>query len=310
MSTAVVTVPFLADMLKRATPQIQAALPPNLSLTPDRLIRVALSEFTKNPKFRECSAMSFCSAVVQAAQMGLEFGEMKHCALVPYGGEIKLMVQYQGWLAMLWRSRSVKNVQAKAVFDGDTFNVEYGSETRVTHIPMFKSIKPVLYYAAAVPTEGELMVEVMSYEQVVDHMKQYAKGYDRKDSAWNSSFDAMALKTVLRKLIKLLPLTVDAPIRQALERDEKVWEADVQTARLEKFKEISEAPDLPTEADKKVAWEHYSKVLKNAQILKIDLKDLPNNPDKDNIQQLTAIADSILARSKSYTSGQREPGDE
>lgn len=304
------TLPVVAEMLNKNIGEIGRAIPKNIGLTPDRLIRVALTEFNKNPVLRDCTPISFCSAVVQAAQMGLEFGEMKHCALVPYGTEVKLMVQYQGWLALLWRSNAIKDVQTRIVYEGDLFSVEYGSHVSIVHQPQFKSSKPQFYYAAVTPMHGSMMIEVMTYPQVEAHMKQYAKGYDRKTSPWATSFDAMAQKTVLRRLMKLLPLDVNSPIGLAMKADEDIIEAEVQTARVEKHREISSGPDLPTEDEKAIAYKQYSEAVENALKHKIDIKDLPLIKDKNDVSRLRAITDILSKRCAGHAPSQREPGDE
>lgn len=302
MTKAVTTLPVVAEMLKKSTDRLERAIPKGIPLTVDRLKSIALQQFTRNPMLYECTPESFVSCVLEAAQMGLEFGELKHCALVPYNNdktgkkECKLMVQYQGWLAMLWRSQSVKQVQAKAVYKGDEFEVEYGTDTRVIHRPKFQSKEPELFYAAAMVPSGEIMVEVMTMDQVEAHAKQYARGLDKASSPWNTSFEAMALKTVLRKLIKLLPLTADSPVLAALRADEEIWEADKETARMEKFREITAAPDVPTEDDKKIALGRYAEAVERAKKQNIGIAGLPMPKEKDNFQTVNAIADAINRR--------------
>lgn len=303
----ITTLPVLADMLGKIKVNIQNAIPPGANLTYGRVVQIALTQFRKNPALAECDPVSFCSAVKDAATMGLEFGELKHCALVPYGKEVKLMVQYQGWLALLWRSKAITEVQARVVYEGDFFDVEYGSSVSVIHKPAFKSSVPQLYYACATPTGGELMIEVMPIAQVEAHMRQYAKGADKKTSPWVTAFDEMAKKTVLRKLIKLLPLTADSPVLAALKADEAIWESDKNVARLDKFREISSGSDLPSEDDKIVAYKQYSEALSIAQKQKLDLKDYPVAPDKNDVQRLHALTDSIRFKLQGIADTSFEP---
>lgn len=300
------TISVVSDLLNRSIPQLQKALPKVPGLSVERLVRVALTEFNKNPRLRECSPVSFCSAVMQAAQMGLEFGELKQCALVPYKDECKLMVQYQGWLALLWRSNSIKDVQARIVYEGDIFDIEYGSEIKFVHKPTFTTSVPLHYYASATPYRGNFMIELMTLKQVEAHMKQYARGLDKKDSPWNTAFDSMALKTVLRKLIKLLPLTADSPLLTAVHADERIWEADVQQARVEKWKSVAESTE-PSDDEKIVAYKQYSDLLNVAQKHKVDLTDIPTTADRNDVTKLRAATDLIRARCESAALSQGQP---
>ncbi len=306
--SAITTLPVVSDMLNKNISAFRAALPKIAGISAERLIRVALTEFNKNPRLRECSPISFCSAVMQAAQMGLEFGEMKHCALVPYKDECKLLVQYQGWLALLWRSKAIKTVAARAVYEGDLFRVTYGSESKVMHEPKFESSEPKFYYAIALLPDGNEMFEIMPIAEIEAHMKTWAKGLDKKDSPWNTSFDMMAKKTVLRRLIKLLPLDVDAPVLTALECERDVWEADVKEERMQKFHAISAAPDLPTADEKTVAVKCFWDAVETAKKLQIPMPsiNLPQNPEALDVRQLRAITDLINERCQGPASGGNE----
>lgn len=298
--SAMTTLPVVSDMLNKNLVQIRNALPNIVGLSAERLVRVALTEFSKNPRLRECTPISFCSAVIQAAQMGLEFGELKHCALVPYKDECKLMVQYQGWIALLWRSGAVRDVQARVVYEGDEFDVLYGSESKLIHVPRFKSSTPMVYWAGATPVHGKFMFEVMTFDHVEAHKKQYARGLDKKDSPWNTSFDSMALKTVLRKLIKLMNLSADSPLIAATAADDKIWMADKEEARMDKFHAIHAATDLPSEPEKVATLKAYDDFLSEAKAQKVDVSDLPLIKDANDVNRLHAVSNIIAGRLKGH----------
>lgn len=268
----------VSDMLTKNKSQFLAAIPQVSGLSPDRLIRVALTEFRKNAYLQNCDPVSFCGAVMQAAQLGLEFGEVKHCALVPYKNECKLMIMYQGYLALLWRSKSVTNVQAKVVYEGDEFEVSFGSRTRLHHVPKFKSTKATHFYAGATPVGGEFMFEVMSYEQVAEHRDKYARGLDKRDSPWNTSFDAMALKTVIRKMIKLLPLAGDSPIHQAIESENKDY-IDVQPEKIMAIQEQG-AQELDLLAEHEVAINNFTTAYLKAKDKGVAVDEMIKDADK------------------------------
>ncbi len=208
------------------------------------------------------------------------------------------MVQYQGWLALLWRAKAIRECQARVVFEGDEFDISYGSTVNVHHKPTFKTNKAQLYYATALPARGTMMLEAMSLDQVKEHAKQYARGLDKKDSPWNTAFDEMAKKTVLRKLIKLLPLQADTEIVAALKADEEIWESDKEGRRMDTWKQVTAAPDVPSEDDKIIAYKQYSDAVENAKKHKIDITDLPQ-VDRNDVQRLRAITDSIVFRCES-----------
>ena len=68
MSTTIATLPkanTFPALLKQYQSEIARALPRHLS--PDRMTRIALTEFRKNPKLGECDPRSVFAAVIMAS---------------------------------------------------------------------------------------------------------------------------------------------------------------------------------------------------------------------------------------------------
>jgi len=60
----------VSQLLEKYKEQIARALPKHL--TPERMIRVALTAVSQNRKLLECNALTICGSVVQASILGLE----------------------------------------------------------------------------------------------------------------------------------------------------------------------------------------------------------------------------------------------
>ena len=56
----------IRDLLTKSLPQIQMAVPKHL--TPERLVRIALTTFQRNPRLLECDAKSLLGAIIQCGQ--------------------------------------------------------------------------------------------------------------------------------------------------------------------------------------------------------------------------------------------------
>ena len=70
-------------LLEKMKGQFEMALPKHV--TPDRLIRVALTAVQNTPKLLECDRRSLLSAVMTCAQLGLEpDGVLGQAYLVPF----------------------------------------------------------------------------------------------------------------------------------------------------------------------------------------------------------------------------------
>lgn len=201
MSNAIQT--LTADTMRK---QIRDALPLTLSNHADKFVRVAITEIRKSQKLQQCNPMSICGAVMQAAQLGLEFGStLGQAWLVPYGSEATLMIGYRGLIALARRSGDIKKIEARVVYKGDDFEYEYGLEPKLTHKPCGNTDELEYVYAVAQLADGSTQFEVMNKAQIEHIRTTFSRGSD----TWKKSYDEMSRKTVIRRLMKLLPLSTE-----------------------------------------------------------------------------------------------------
>ena len=197
---------------------IAAAVPS--AMTPERFTRIALSAVSKSYKLQQCEPASFLAAMMEAAQLGLEPNTtLGHAYLIPYGNQCQCIVGYRGLLDLAWRSGEVKDVQAEVVCQNDIWEYELGMEPKLRHVPADKNRgDPVRYYAIIRMKDGGSVSAVMSKEDIANHAQKYSKNYHKNDSPWKTSFDEMAKKTLLRRILKYAPLKSEF-ITRALEAD-------------------------------------------------------------------------------------------
>jgi recombination protein RecT len=206
----------IAQVLTKMGPQLAAALPRHL--TPERMIRVVLTEVRKNPKLAECDRNSFLGAVVQAAQLGLEPGLLGEAYLIPYGRECQLVPGYKGLLKLARQSGNIVSISARAVHEKDEFRYSYGLHEELHHVPtMDVDPGPITYvYAVARFKDGGHQMDVMSRAQI-DAIRSQSKA--GRSGPWVSHYDEMAKKTVLRRLCKMLPASTE--LARAVALDER-----------------------------------------------------------------------------------------
>ena len=84
----------IADLIKAMVPEIKKALPE--VITPERFTRMALSALNTTPKLKECTQMSFLSALMNAAQLGVEPNTpLGQAYLIPYNNKGTLECSFQ-----------------------------------------------------------------------------------------------------------------------------------------------------------------------------------------------------------------------
>lgn len=203
--------------------QMAMALPKHL--TPDRLARLALTEFRKTPALQKCTPQSIVASAMQAAQLGLEFGGvLGQCYMVPYKEEATLIIGYRGYIELIRRSGLVINIQATAVYANDVFEYEQGLEPKLRHVPAKTNRGEIThFYSVAWFKDGTKSFIVMSREEV-EKIRDGSNGYQmskrfNKPSPWDTHFEPMGQKTAIRRHQKTLPVSVE--IRAAFDRDEQ-----------------------------------------------------------------------------------------
>ena len=67
--------------------------------------------------------------------------------------------------------------------------------------------EPVYFYAVFRTKDGGYGFEVMSVDDVRTHAKKYSKAYS--NGPWQTNFEEMAKKTVLKKALKYAPLKTE-----------------------------------------------------------------------------------------------------
>lgn len=197
----------IKDYLKAYEGEFAKALPS--VLTPERFTRMALTALTKTPKLANCDPASFMGAMLEAAQLGLEPNTpLGQAYLIPYGRSCQFQIGYKGLIDLAHRSEELKSIEAHAVYENDEFEFEFGLNPKLVHKPAMRDRGDVIwYYAVYHLVNGGYGFEVMSREDVEAHARKYSKTFN--NGPWQTEFDEMAKKTVLKKVLKYAPLKSD-----------------------------------------------------------------------------------------------------
>ena len=205
--------PTLKQWVAKMSDQIKNALPANI--TPERMMRIALTALSKDAKLANSTPESFMGALLTSAQLGLECNTpLGQAYLIPYQNkgalETQFQLGYQGLIDLCYRTGQYKKIVARIVYEGDDFDYSYGLEEKLIHRPREKSDKPIYVYGLYELKNGASAFEVMSWEAVMNHAKKYSqsvkKGYT---SPWTTDPESMAKKTVLKKVLKYAPKAVE-----------------------------------------------------------------------------------------------------
>ena len=218
-----------ADEIRRALegPQMQSYIRKLLAkhMSTDRFLSIAIKAVYQTPQIAECDPKTVLQAILTAAQLGLEPDNLLgHAYLVPISVSDKrtkarrwvchLWLGYQGLIELARRSGEVLDIQAQVVREGDKFRYRFASngEQELVHEPSTdpdRHKKPITHvWAMARLKNGVVKFEVMTKGEI-DAVRQRSAAAKRGHSPWDTDYDMMARKTVLRRLCKTLPMQTD-----------------------------------------------------------------------------------------------------
>ena len=198
-------------------PQFKAGLAGMID--PQRFMRIIFTELRNKPDLLDCTRESVLGAVMQGAQLGLEFGPLQHAYLVPFRNhgvlECQFMIGYRGYLDLARRSGGIKDIVAVEVYANDEFDF-YRDENgdHLMHRPIIDGDRgPIThYYGRVVFTNGGNHVQVMTLADIDERRNRSATANSAR-SPWKSDPIPMARKTVVRALVPWLPLTTEVAER-------------------------------------------------------------------------------------------------
>lgn len=204
----------MKDWINKSQGAIAKALPS--TITPERFTRMATTAVTMNPDLGKCTPASFIGAMLQAAALGLEPNTaLGQAYLIPYNRkdkqsgqwykEAQFQIGYRGLIELAHRSGDFKSIEAHVVYENDEFEYELGLDPKLKHKPAMKNRGDVTWvYAIYKLQSGGYGFEVMSVEDINTHREKYSKA--KTSSPWDTSWEAMAKKTVIKQALKYAPL--------------------------------------------------------------------------------------------------------
>lgn len=206
------------DLIKKSMPRIMSVAPKHLS--EERLYQLTISAINHNPRLMECDAASLLSCVMRCSALGLEPSSVDglgRAFILPFRNKSKgkmeatFILGYKGMIDLARRSGEIESISARAVYDGDTFEYEFGLNERLTHIPtstLPKTKENLTHvYMVARFKDGGHYMDVMTKDEIENVRKQ---SKSPNSPAWVDHYEAMSKKSVVRRGFPYLPVSIEA----------------------------------------------------------------------------------------------------
>jgi recombination protein RecT len=163
----------------------------------------ALGSLAANGDISRCNPGSVIAAAFVAASLDLPINkELGLAWIVPYKGFGQFQLGYKGYVQLALRTGQYERMNAFVVNKECVCGYDEVGEPVIDFNKLDRS-KEVYGYAFAFKLSNNFTkVAMWTKEEVTDHMVKFSKGYKGKDSPWQTSFDAMGLKTVTANTLK------------------------------------------------------------------------------------------------------------
>lgn len=208
----------VADSIRKMEPEFKMALPGHIPS--DRFTRIAVSAVNSNPDLLDAKIdkRSLFSSVMKAAQDGLVI-DGREAALVTFntkggGKAAQYIPMVAGIMKKMRNTGEIATISYGIVyqreFDENRFEYVKGDSESLTHKPILFGDKGNMIgvYAVVTLKDGSKVREFMDMGQI-EKVRAVSRAAKSEYGPWSKWFEEMAVKSVLRKVSKLCPMSSD-----------------------------------------------------------------------------------------------------
>ena len=191
-----------------------------LGITPEYFAQATLQAIHRCNALVRADRKSFAMALLKCAQRGL-MPDGESAVLVPFKGEVSLIVMYPGMADIIRRNIPGIGIEALTVWKWDDFTLTRGDDSKLTHVPKplpegfeldaYKAWSNIVgaYCLITLPpmVRGALPVTERHWmwRAEIERIRNRARGSHTPGSPWKQYPSRMAEKTVMRNAFNRLP---------------------------------------------------------------------------------------------------------
>jgi recombination protein RecT len=199
----------------------------------DRFVIDSITALRTTPKLALCTELSFLGSLMTAAQLSLRpnLAALGHCWVLPFENkrngtyEAQFILGYRGMITVA--GRSGVGVNAHTIYDGEEYEVRYGLDERLHHVPILDGElrPPLAHYAICRSTTGGIAWRVIPHSEALA-ARDASPGFrfGGPDNPWRRDEEnhwPMCRKTAVRRTFPYVP--TDSPdLAMAFAADDRV----------------------------------------------------------------------------------------
>ena len=193
-----------------ADPKFKARMAEQLKDAAPTFLASVLDLYVSDSYLIQCDPNAVMQEALKAALLHLPVVKSLGFAyVVPYKGKPAFVLGYKGLVQLAMRTGHYRTINAGEVYEGETVK-----QNRITGEMSIEgtqtSENAIGYFAHFSLINGFTKTIYWTREQVVKHAKAKSRSFSTESGPWATDFDAMAEKTLLRRLLtKYGELSVD-----------------------------------------------------------------------------------------------------
>ena len=176
--------------------------------------------FSTSTYLQKCSPKDIIQEALKAATLKLPINaSLGFAYIVPYKGKAQMQIGYKGLVQLAQRTGFYRFINSGIVYDGQLISENMLTGEIVFDPSKKKSDMIIGYFAYFQLLNGFEKTMFWTVDHITNHAKRYSQSFNSSHSPWKSDFDAMAMKTMLKQILKFGPMTTE--MMTAMANDEK-----------------------------------------------------------------------------------------
>ena len=183
-----------------------------------------ISLVSSNKNLQSCSFDTLLFGAMKATTFNFPLdNNLGFAYLIPYGNEAQFQMGYKGYIQLAMRSGQYNTINVSDIRQGELVkrNLLTG-KMEFTEVDD-RDKKDIIGYVAYFELyNGFNKCLYMTVDELNAYGKKYSKTYNSNSSRWKVDFDAMARKTVLKRLLRNFGL-LSVEMQEAIHADQAVY---------------------------------------------------------------------------------------